>query len=472
MLHEAKVSCPVCGSTFRTPVEQIIDVRVDPESKQRVLSGNVNVTQCPACGWVGSLNIPFLYHDPAQDTALLYLPVEAGGDEQQRQKAAGRLIRSLMDSLPQEERKGYLLQPETFISLDSLVRHLLKLEGVTDEDMERQESQQGLLRDLLRAEPEEWESMLAEERELVDEAFFYQLQYLEQMLALAEGAAPEGEKITELKEFLIAHNALVRSLQDRAELVQPFLDDPTRETLLGVLIQLRDADTIAQLVQQGLSLMDYTFFQQMLAYIEGAESEEERTRLQELRRRILDIREEVQAASEKILEQRSILLNKLLNTEEPLKMARSHRSELDEAFIYVFRSQLSRATEQGDKPLQERLKQVGEVLDQLMEQSMPPQVTLLRSLLAAGENEAAVTRLLQEQSQLLDETFFQLAESLMQHAEQEDEPEMLASLKTLLAKVRNFAPQVVHSAAATPPAAPELHPGETTSPSGLIISKR
>ena len=472
MLHEAKVSCPVCGITFRTPVEQIIDVRVDPESKQRVLSGNVNVTQCPACGWVGSLDIPFLYHDPVQDIALLYLPVEASGDEQQRQKAAGRLIRSLMDSLPQEERKGYLLQPEIFISLDSLVRHLLKLEGVTDEDMERQESQQGLLRDLLRAEPEEWESMLAEETELVDEAFFYQLQYLEQMLELAEGAIPEGEKITELKEFLIENNARVKVLHGRSQLVQPFFENPNRDTLVETLVQVRDESALEMLIQQGVRLMDYAFFQKLLAYIDAAESEEERARLQTLRRRILDMRDEMQAASQKILEERAALLNKLLNTEEPLKMARSHRSELDEAFSYVFSAQLASAREQGNKQLQEQLNKVGVVLEQLMEQSMPPQVALLRRLLAASGDDAEVTRLLKERSQLLDETFFQFAENIIEHTEQEGEPEMLADLKSLLAKARNFAPQPVASAAATPPTTTEPHPGETTSPSGLIISRR
>ncbi len=465
MLYEAKVNCPVCGSSFRTPVEQIIDVRVDPEAKQRVLGGNMNVTQCPACGWVGSLNVPFLYHDPSQELALLYLPVEAGVNEQQRQAAAGRLTRSLMDSLPQEERKGYLLQPETFISLDSLVRHLLKLDGVTDEDLERQESQQGLLRELLQAEPGEWELMLSEESELVDEAFFYQLQYLEQMLGLAEGAVPEGEKIMELKKFLIENNARVKVLHERSQLVQPFFENPNRDTLVETLVKVRNESAQEMLIQQGLTLMDYAFFQKLLAYIEAAENEEERARLQALRRRILDIREELAAASQELLEERAVLLNKLLNTEELMKMARSHRSELDEAFVYVLRAQLAKATEEGNRQLQERLNQVGEVLEQLVEQSMPPQVVLLRSLLAASGNDAEMTRLLKEQSQLLDEAFFQFMDSMMEHAKQEGESEMLASLQSLLAKARHFASQPVASAAAT-------SPSETTSPSGLIISKR
>ena len=474
MPYEAKVSCPVCGTAFRTPVEQIIDVRVDAEAKQRVLSGNVNVARCPACGWVGSLNAPFLYHDPAKELALLYLPAEAGKNEQQRQKAAGRLTRSLMDSLPQEERKGYLLQPETFISLETMVRHLLKLEGVTDEDMERQENQQGLLRALLSAEEEEWDALLEESAELVDEAFFYQLQYLEQMLGISPEAGSQAEKIAALKDFLVENNALVKSLQKRSELVQPFLADPTRESLLSVLIQLRDDDTITQLVQQGLSLMDYAFFQQLLAHIDAAESEEERARLQALRRRILDIREEVQAASQQVLAERSALLQKLLDTEEPLKMARSHLSELDEAFTYVFRTQMKQATEQGNSQLQARLNQIGQILDQLMEQSMPPQVTLLRSLLAAGDDEAEVTRLLAEKSQLLDETFFQFMASMMEHAKQEGESELLPTLKSLLAKARAAAPQTDAGASASPtqqPPTPELRPGEKTSPSGLIISK-
>ena len=138
--YYAAVNCPACGTRFQTPVEQILDVRVDPDVRNRMLGGGVNVAVCPSCGTGGSLNLPFVYHDPEKEVALLYLPVEVGNGEIERQQAAGRLTRQLMDGLPQEERKGYLFQPETFLTIENVVKRVLELEGVTEDDMARNQT--------------------------------------------------------------------------------------------------------------------------------------------------------------------------------------------------------------------------------------------------------------------------------------------------------------------------------------------
>lgn len=59
----ARVSCPVCRTEFQTYIEQVLDARVDPGTKSRVLGGSVNVAVCPRCGNGGALNLPFIYHD-------------------------------------------------------------------------------------------------------------------------------------------------------------------------------------------------------------------------------------------------------------------------------------------------------------------------------------------------------------------------------------------------------------------------
>ena len=69
----ARVTCPNCRNSFQTPVEQILDVRADPSTKIRVLNGLVNVAVCPHCGMRAALNLPFLYHDPDKELALVYI---------------------------------------------------------------------------------------------------------------------------------------------------------------------------------------------------------------------------------------------------------------------------------------------------------------------------------------------------------------------------------------------------------------
>lgn len=157
--YAAAVTCPSCGTRFQAPVQQILDVRVEPDVTSRVLSGSVNVAQCPSCGTGGALNIPFVYHDPAKEMALLYLPVEAGANMVEREKVAGQLTRQLMDAMPPEEKKGYLLQPETFISMETLVKRVLELEGVSADEMARSQSQRefvGTLCRLLRSSGRLW----------------------------------------------------------------------------------------------------------------------------------------------------------------------------------------------------------------------------------------------------------------------------------------------------------------------------
>ena len=86
----ARVTCPSCNNQYQSPMEQILDVREDPNAKMRVLNGVVNVAKCPHCGVRGTLSIPFLYHDPDKELALVYVPMGAGLDNLERQRIIGQ----------------------------------------------------------------------------------------------------------------------------------------------------------------------------------------------------------------------------------------------------------------------------------------------------------------------------------------------------------------------------------------------
>ncbi|MCK4470392.1 MAG: CpXC domain-containing protein, partial [Anaerolineae bacterium] len=151
----ARVTCPGCRNPFDTPVEQILDVRDDPSGKIRVLNGLVNVAACPHCGVRGALNLPFLYHDPDNELALLYMPLEAGRSDLERQQAIGKLTSTVMDSLPPEERKMYLLQPQIFLTLENLANKILEADGVTPEMIEQQRARVELLQRMLDSTSDE-----------------------------------------------------------------------------------------------------------------------------------------------------------------------------------------------------------------------------------------------------------------------------------------------------------------------------
>ncbi len=483
MPYYARLSCPMCRAQFQTPVEQILDVRVDPNVKGRLLSGSVNVAVCPSCGMGGSLNMPFVYHDPEKEIALLYLPIESGKTEVERQRHAGALTRQLMDALPVEERKGYLFQPETFINMETLVRRVLELEGVTDADMQRSQAQRAFLDTLLQAEPEQWETLLAENGAFVDESFFAVLDYTLRVVAQLGPESEDFQKVQTLQGFLVARTAVGQALGRRSEVVRPFMDNPTRETLLAALLDAPDDATVDMLVQSGMPLMDYAFFQALLKRVQEAGSLEEKERMVALRRRILDLREEFMAASQAVSEERLFLLEKMLDAEDVLKMARSHLSEMDETFMAVLQQQLREAEQAGDREYLEQLSRVVQVVNQLTEESMPPELVLVRRLMMASDEQ--VRELLQHNRELLQAPFFEFLQGLEAESRERGDAQAAERFAHVLAIARSLAPGAAPGAAleaAPTPAEPapsrsldDLLRGASDAPqtpSGLIIAKR
>ncbi|MFN2285464.1 MAG: CpXC domain-containing protein [Anaerolineae bacterium] len=476
--YYATVACPVCGTRFQTPVEQILDVRVDPEVKNRMLSGGVNVAMCPSCGNGGALNIPFIYHDPEKEIALLFLPFGVGNGEVERQKLAGQLTRQLMDAIPQEERKGYLFQPETFLTMENIVKRVLELEGVTDEDMERSQKQREFLDKFLSATEEEWPELVKDNEDLLDENFFGLLQYTMQVIAMSGANGGDFSKVEEGYTYLVENTAIGQKLSKRTEAVRIFADDPTQANLLEALSAAPDEETVAVLVQSGLSMMDYSFFQQLVHRMEAEEDPEEKARLTQLRRKILEIRDEIMEASEDIARERAQLLEKLLSTEDPLKMARSHLSELDDTFALVLRSELTAARNRGDKAGVEALQRIATILNQVTEENMPPEVVLARRLLMAPSEEQMHT-ILKNNHQLLQPTFFQFLENIEATSQEQGETKTAEQLARIRALAQQYAPQPESpteeeepSAAPQPPTPPPAPPeDETRTPSGLIIAK-
>lgn len=472
----ATVTCPSCGNQFRTPVTQVLDVRADPQAKNRMLQGAVNVAMCPSCGMGGALNLPFVYHDPEKEAALLYLPAEVGKNEVQRQKAAGKLTQQLMDSLPQEERKGYLLQPETFLSLETMIKRVLEIEGVTEEDMERSQQQRQFIDKLLQAEDEAaWQALLDENEELLDEEFFGMLNYIVQMVSRSQAGAEQMEKIEQLYDFLVNESEAGRRLAERSEAIQGFFDDPNHETLIEALKKAPDDETINALVQSGAELMDYAFFQTFTQRIQEAEGEEE-ARLKQLRRKILDQREALAEASRQVLNERAKLLESLVETEDPLKMAQSHLAELDDAFFYILQLNLAEAKRNNDQESFEALQAVAEVINKVMEGQMPPEMVLLRRLMVAESDEDR-NQILEQNRRILSPQFFQFLEMLEQRSREEGEEEDANRLSEIQAKARAYAPEDAGQSPRQPqapgPQQPQQPPasGEKQTPSGLIIAK-
>ena len=433
----ARVTCPACNQPFQTPVQQIFDVGDDPNAKQRVLNGLINVAQCPHCGTRGALGLPFLYHDPDKELALIYMPMEAGGDRERREQAIGRLTRRVMDRLPSEQRKAYLLQPDVMLTMDNLTKRILKEEGVTEEMLEEQRKKAELLQRMVEAASDEsLEAMIKENDDKIDETFFYMLTHnLEIAQAADQEAAAQG--LRNVREKLLELSTEGQSIQARNKLLNALREDPNRDKLLKLLIEAPDRETRELLIASGRPMLDYLFFQSLTSKIDVAKEQEEKDRLTNLRKEILDTRDRLDEEAQALYESRAALLRDLLSSDDPKELARRRMNEIDEPFLNVLGANLQEAHKREEEEAVEALREVWDAVMALMEEAMPPELRLINRLVAA-ENEEEMERLLEESPSLVTQRMIQFIDETEAKAREEGDLETAEQMALVSKKMSHI----------------------------------
>ena len=437
----ARVTCPNCHNLFQTPVEQILDVRADPGAKIRLFNGLVNVAACPHCGMGGALNLPFFYHDPDKELALIYMPMEAGRSDLERQRAIGQFTSAVMDSLPPEERKMYLLQPQIFLTLENLTNKVLEADGVTPEMLEEQKARTELLRRLLDATSDEALEVMIEENDASIDADFLRVVAMNLEMAQATGRAAAVRRLVALRDTLLKLSSAGQAAQVRGEMLEALQAQPTGETLLDLLVQSPDEPTRELLVTFGRPLLDYSFFQALTARIESATDEAEKERLSALRSDILDIRDRVDETTRALYQARAALLREMLLSDDRETIVRRHFPELDEAFLNVLASNLQEARAAGDEQAAQSLQSIWNLILRLTEEAMPPEVRFINQLVAA-EDDAKIESLLQENRDLVTEQMVQILEEAEANTREEGRLETAERLASVLEKARGMVTKV------------------------------
>jgi hypothetical protein len=448
----ARVTCSSCQNQFQTPIEQVLDVRADPGAKARVMNGMVNVAVCPHCRTGGMLNLPFFYHDPDEELALVYMPMEMGQDNLQRQKAIGDFTRAVMDDLPPEERKGYLLQPQVFLTMENLINRLLEAEGITPEMIEQQKAKADLLGRMLEATSDEaLEAMVQENDDAIDDDVF---RLLEMNLEMAQtaGQAATMQKLLALRDKLFESSTVGQAIRARSEVVEALRAEPTREKLLELLVAAPDEGVREMLITLGRPLLDYSFFQALTSRIEASADKVEKKQLTALRAQILEVRDRLDEEARALYVERAALLRDLLLSSDPENLARRRFAELDEVFFNVLAANLEEARQENNEEAIEGLQGLWSLVLRLTEETLPPAVRLFNRLMGAGV-EAEIDELLQRNRPLVTERFVQFLESAkeqIQHEQTSEEAsdaasdeaarkeaeETLARLEVVLAKAR------------------------------------
>jgi hypothetical protein len=393
------LGCPRCGTNFPAIIEQIIDVGRDPQAKARFLSGRVNTVTCPNCGYTMAVGTPLLYHDPSKELMIIYVPMELNISTAERERVIGDLARRLTDSIPQEQRRAYLLTPKQALTIPGMIDMILDADGITAEMREAQRQKMQALNLFLQAGPDQWPTLIQEQAQHIDAEF------LQMIVITAENAAETGK--AQLAEALIAfYNFMVQNtpvgqemlraaqaqeetVRAVAEELQAMGEDMSREDFLNQVIRYAgDEDRVQAVAGLMRPALDYQFFQDLSTRIEAAKGAE-RQKLEKLRDHLLELTSIIDQQTQAVLQRAADTLRVILNSEDIDAAIRPRLDQIDDTFMAVLQANIQAAQQHNDERTAERLQLVlAEVMD-ILQDSAPPQLKFINELMLTGDDEEA-----------------------------------------------------------------------------------
>lgn len=392
----SQVSCPNCRTPFTAEVHQVIDAGLNPELKQRLLGGQLNVAVCPSCGAGGQMATAMLFHDPAYDMFIVHVPQELNLDLVDREKLIGQLSQQAMNALPQDQRRAYMLQPQQMLTMQNFMEKVLETEGITPEMIERQKRQSELVQTLATADKDVADHLIKERANEIDGTFFAMLQAHIDSVAKANDN-PRLIALTNLRAKLMVETPVGRELEKQQIVVHAFSREAKAQDGLSaklllkhVLVHLDDDGTVDALVAVGRSALTYEFFSLLTQELEKRASEGKQSsadKLNRLRGRLLEIYDSMQEESKRIMGEADETLQAILSSDDRDEAIRANLSQINEAFMYLLASSIADAEAKGDEATSEALGQLqADILGQ-MESQYPPQVILLNQLMEAESPE-------------------------------------------------------------------------------------
>jgi hypothetical protein len=409
-MPSTQIACPRCRQMITANVEQLFDVTADPQAKQRLLSGLSNFAHCPHCGYEGRLATPIVYHDAEKELLLTFFPPELAMPVNEQEKMLGPLIKQVMDRLPADRRKGYLLKPQPNLTYESMIEFILGKDGITPEMIKGQQERVGVIERLLQASaPDVRSELIKQNLKLFDEQFFALFSRLAQSAA-GSGQEPVARQMAEIQKQLLEETEFGRSLKESvAELeaaskaLQEAGQNLTREKLLDLVLAAPSEARLRAYVSLARGGMDYVFFQTLSEKIDKA-SGDETTKLMGIREKLLDFTNEMDRQLEARYKQAQAFVESLLAQEDVAGAARARLDGFTQDVVDVVQSALRQASEKNDYARMGKLQKIVEILQEAS--APPPEVAFIERLLDAPD-EAGVEKMLEENKDMVNDQFLE-----------------------------------------------------------------
>ena len=437
-MAQTTTPCPRCGGQMIADIQQIFDVSVDPMDKERLLRGAANIAICPSCGYQSQIAMPIVYHDPEKELLLTYFPPELNMSLPEQQKILGPMITKVVNSLPPEKKKGYLFQPRTMLTFDTLFETILEADGITKEMLNEQKYKGELIRRLLQTSQDSLVEVIHQEESHIDQSFFLMLNNtLDAAVQMRDKTSFEALK--KVQEVLFRETAYGRELKIKADFTQKAITDLqnlgenlNRDTLLDLVLNSPDDIYLQTLTGLARSGMDYEFFTKLSSRIDAAEGEE-KEKFTNIRTQLLDLTQRIDKALAEEKETRRKLLEEILKQDDMESALYQAVRAIDQQFTDVVNEELAAARKSGDFMRSGKLQQLLDLIQKLY--TAPDEIQKLETMLSA-ETEDALKALIEEDPELAGDEMKKLVADLIEEGKNQNSltPEVMDKL-TMIQKV-------------------------------------
>jgi len=114
-MPKIQTRCPNCQQPIVAEIQQVIDGGRNPQHKELILSGGLNIAQCQACGFQGQLPVPMVYHDAEKEILYTFSPPDVSKTMEEKEGALAPLLKNIIDSLEKKRTKRIFISAKSHV---------------------------------------------------------------------------------------------------------------------------------------------------------------------------------------------------------------------------------------------------------------------------------------------------------------------------------------------------------------------
>jgi len=395
-MPKIQTSCPNCQQPIIAEIQQVIDVGRNPQAKNLILSGELNMALCQVCGFQGQLPVPVVYHDAEKELLFTFSPPDANKTMEEKERELAPLLKTVIDNLEPKDRKGYLFQPKVMLTINNLVKNILLEDGITEEMIKNQQEKMKLLDSLFSLEGEKLTETIRANKDQVDREFFALFAEIAQRI-LASQDKNATEKIRSIQEILMTETEVGKEILEETQEIQAASKslealgkNLTRSSLLELVIGAPTIERVKALTSLARPAMDYEFFQMFTDKIEKTD-DNSRDSLVEKRNLMLKLTQQIdQQLLERVNEAKEQI--EIFISEEPIEdKLMENLNLIDQYFVQALSSEMELAVKDNQVERKEKLEKLMQLIQDL---TTPAELKIVEQLLTVSKDEKKLGEML------------------------------------------------------------------------------